>query len=78
MKISINITLGLIIIFFVFSLFYTAIDTRKKIPIVVNVLLLILIMGICIWLNILNAWIAIGALITFTAFIILFKKLGKK
>ncbi|MGF9891206.1 hypothetical protein ABEX78_21335 [Priestia megaterium] len=75
---KINITLGLIIIFFAFSLFYTAINTRKRIPYAVNAFLFILILGICIWLHILNIWIAIGALITVAIIALNFKTTTKK
>lgn len=72
---KINITLGLIIIFFAFSLFYTAINMRKRIPYAVNAFLFILIVGICIWLHILNIWIAIGALITAAIIVLSLKAL---
>ena len=75
---KINITLGLILIFFAFSLFYTAISTRKRIPVAVNIFLFILILGICVWLNILNVWIAIGALVTVAVIVLVFKKPGEK
>jgi len=76
--ISINITLGLILIFFAFSLFYTALNTGKKIPIAVNIFLFILIIAIFVWLNILNVWLAIGALVTVAVILFIFKKSGKK
>lgn len=74
-----NIGFGLTIVFIIFSLLYTGINARMKRPLpFTETILFISILGICVWLHILNIWIAIGALITVTVIVLIVKKPTRK
>jgi len=74
-----NIGFGLTIVFIIFSLLYTGINARMKrsLPFTETVLF-ISILGICVWLHILNIWVAIGALITVAVIVLIVKKPTRK
>ncbi|QJX80312.1 hypothetical protein [Priestia megaterium] len=74
-----NIGFGLTIVFIIFSLLYTGINVRMKRPLpFTETILFISILGICVWLHILNIWIAIGALITVAVIVFIVKNPTRK
>ncbi|MEM4992550.1 hypothetical protein WKH56_08415 [Priestia sp. SB1] len=74
-----NIGFGLTIVFIIFSLLYTGMNARMKrqLPLT-ETILFISILGICVWLHILNIWVAIGALITVAVIVLIVKKPTRK
>ncbi|MED4285166.1 hypothetical protein P4679_24915 [Priestia megaterium] len=74
-----NIGFGLTIVFIIFSLLYTGINARMKreLPFT-ETILFISILGICVWLHILNIWVAIGSLITVAVIVFIIKKPTRK
>ncbi len=74
-----NIGFGLTIVFIIFSLLYTGINARmsRQLPIT-ETILFISILGICVWLHIINIWIAIGALIAVAIIVLIVKKPTRK